>query len=440
MRSKSLKRALSYLLSVTLVIACLCFGSTPAGADSTLDQLKAEQAAIQQKIAENKQKLSSLESDINNQEAYLSTLEADISYTRNQIDNLLEQKDIIDSQVTAVEETIKNYQAQIEQINSDIATADTKIETAEKNVKKAYDGLSERLESAYIAGADTNLKILLSSDSIATFLTRLEMMKRVSENDAGLINQFKAEIEVLKLSKDSYAERTKSLAEKQAKIQEENQSLYAKQAELKNTQTQLEAAKKSLEEQYAKAQSYKNTLDQNSATYKNLIAKQQQEAAAAEKAIDDYIAAHASTSTNTDKEIIDSSTGYMFPLKYPGVHVTSHFGNRYIFGSTGNHGGIDLAASGIYGASIYASRGGKVILVAYEEKGYGNYVIIDHGDGYVTVYGHCSKVLVSQGQTVSKGQVIAKVGSTGRSTGPHLHFEVRKDNVRQDPLNYVTVP
>lgn len=440
MRSKLLKRALSYLLSFTFIISCVCFGSIPAGADSTLDQLKAEQAAIQQKIDENKQKLASLESDINNQEAYLATLEADIAYTRNQIDNLLEQKSIIDSQVKAVEDTIKNYQNEIEQINSDIVTADTKIKKAERKVKEAYNGLSNRLESAYIAGSDTNLKILLSSDSIATFLTRLEMMKRVSENDAGLINKFKAEIEVLKLSKDSYEERTKALAEKKEKIKEENLSLYAKQAELRSTQSQLEAAKRSLEDQYAKAQSYKDALDKNSATYKNLIAKQQQEAEAAEKAIDDYIAAHASHSTDTDKNIVDTSTDYMFPLKYPGVHVTSHFGNRYIFGSTGNHGGVDLAASGIYGASIYASRGGTVIRVAYEQNGYGNYIIIDHGDGYVTVYGHCSRVIVNQGQTVSRGQVIGYVGSTGRSTGPHLHFEVRKDNVRQDPLNYVTVP
>lgn len=440
MRSKSFKRALSYFLSVALLFSCLCFGSIPAGADSTLDELKAEQSALQQKIAENKQKLASLESDINNQEAYLSTLESDIAYTRNQIDNLLEQKDIIDSQVKAVEDTIKSYEAEIEQIKSDIATADTKIETAEDNVKDAYEGLSARLESAYIAGADTNLKILLSSDSIATFLTRLEMMKRVSENDTSLIDQFKAEIEVLKLSKDSYEERTKSLQEKTEQIKAENQSLYAKQAELKNTQSQLESAKKSLEDQYSKAQSYKESLDKNSATYKNLIAKQQAEEEAAEKAIDDYIAAHASHSTDTNQTVVDTSGKYMFPLKYPGVHVTSHFGNRYIFGSTGNHGGVDLAASGIYGASIYAARGGTVIRVAYEENGYGNYIIIDHGDGYVTVYGHCSKILVSQGQTVNKGDVIGKVGSTGRSTGPHLHFEVRKDNVRQDPLNYITVP
>lgn len=441
MKFKAFKRALAYLLCAVLVFSCVSFGPTNVGADSTLDKLRAEQEELQKKIAANKQRLASLESDINNQESYLATLDSDLDYTRNQIDNLLEQKDIIDSQVKAVEATIKSYDNEIEQINSDIITADAKIETAEKNVKTAYNNLSERLESAYITGTDTNLKILLSSDSIATFLTRLEMMKRVSENDAELMNKFKAEIEVLKLSKDSLKERTKSLNEKQAKIKEENQSLYEKQAELRKTKAQLETAKKSLETQYADAQAYKDKLDKNSSVYKNLIAKQQKEEAAAEAAIDAYIAEHASRSDGSGSGVVDSSTKFSFPLKYPGVHVTSTFGKRNLQGKWEGHGGTDFAASGIYGASIYASRGGTVIYTdPYCTTTYGKYVIIDHGDGYTTIYAHMSKILVSKGQTVSRGQVIGKVGSTGRSTAPHLHFEIRKDGERQNPMNYVSIP
>lgn len=442
MKSKTFKRIISYLLCSVLIFSCITFNSSHIDASSTLDDLRAEQEELQKKIAENKKKLASLESDINNQEAYLSTLDSDLAYTRNQIDNLLEQKDIIDSQVKAVEDTIKSYQNEIEQINSDIVTANSKIKTAQKNVKTAYNNLSDRLVSAYITGNDTNLKILLSSDSIATFLTRLEMMKRVSENDAALINKFKAEIEVLKLSKESLKERTKSLAEKKEKIKEENQSLYDKQKELKQTQSQLEAAKKSLETQYANTQAYKAKLDKNSASYKNLIAKQQAEEEAAEKAIDDYIAAHASHSGGSGGNVVDSSTKFSFPLDYPGVHVTSKFGKRNLWGKWEGHGGTDFAAAGIYGASIYASRGGTVIYTdpTGQKTTYGKYIIIDHGDGYTTIYAHCSKILVSQGQTVSRGQVIGKVGDTGRVSGPHLHFEIRKDGERQNPMNYVSIP
>lgn len=441
MKSKALKRVLSYLLCAILVFSCVCFSPMNVGADSTLDKLKAEQAALQQKISANKQRLAALESDINNQEAYLSTLDSDLDYTKNQIDNLLEQKDIIDSQVKAVENTIKSYQNEIEQINSDIITANSKIKTAQKNVKTAYNNMSARLESAYITGTDTNLKILLSSDSIATFLTRLEMMKRVSESDAELINKFKAEIEVLKLSKNSLQERTKSLAEKKEKIKEENQSLYEKQAELRQTKSQLDTAKKNLESQYASAQSYKDKLDKNSSAYKNLIAKQQREEEAAEAAIEAYIAEHASRSDGNGSGVVDKSTKFSFPLKYPGVHVTSTFGKRNLWGKWEGHGGTDFSAGGIYGASIYASRGGTVIYTdPYCTTTYGKYVIIDHGDGYTTIYAHMSKILVSKGQTVSRGQVIGKVGSTGRSSGAHLHFEIRKDGERQNPMNYVSIP
>ncbi len=441
MKSKTFKKVISYLLCSVLIFSCISFNTPQPDASSTLDQLRAEQEELQKKIAENKQKLASLESDINNQEAYLSTLDSDLAYTRNQIDNLLEQKDIIDSQVKAVEDTIKSYQNEIEQINSDIVTANSKIKTAQKNVKIAYNNLSDRLVSAYITGNETNLKILLGSDSIATFLTRLEMMKRVSENDAALIDSFKAEIEVLKLSKESLKERTKSLSEKKEKIKEENQSLYEKQAELEETKAQLETAKKNLETQYANTQAYKEKLDKNSATYKNLIAKQQAEEEAAEQAIDEYIKAHASSSSSGGT-VVDSSTNFSFPLDYPGVHVTSTFGRRNLWGKWEGHGGTDFAAAGIYGASIYASRGGTVIYTdpTGQKTTYGKYIIIDHGDGYTTIYAHCSKILVSQGQTVSRGQVIGKVGDTGRTSGPHLHFEIRKDGERQNPMNYVSIP
>ncbi len=443
MKSKVLKKVISFVLCFIFVFSSVSFNYNRTDAASTLEELKAEQAALQEKIAENKKKLASLESDINNQEAYMATLDADLDYTRNQIDNLLAQQDIIDAQVKAVEDTIKSYENEIEQINSDIVTADTNIEKAQKSVKKAYNSLSARLESAYITGNDTNLKILLGSDSIATFLTRLEMMKRVSEDDAARINSLKAEIEVLKLSKESLKERTQALAEKKIKIKEENQSLYEKQAELRQTEAQLKEAKNNLETKYANAEAYKNKLDKNSEAYKNLIAKQQQEEEAAERAIDEYIAQHASTSGGSGSGVVDSSTDFSFPLKASGIYISSGYGGRYLWGKWEGHGGTDFCIrGGSYGASIYASRGGTVIYTdpTGKQTTYGKYIIIDHGDGYTTIYAHCSQILVSQGQTVSRGQLIGKVGDTGRVSGPHLHFEIRKDNVRQNPMNYVTIP
>lgn len=102
------------------------------------------------------------------------------------------------------------------------------------------------------------------------------------------------------------------------------------------------------------------------------------------------------------------------------------------------HNGLDIADSGVYGQSIIAADGGTVTFAGNDGGGYGNYVVIDHGNGYVTLYAHCSSLAVSSGQYVSQGDVIAYVGSTGNSTGPHLHFEIQVDGSPQNPLEFVS--
>lgn len=143
----------------------------------------------------------------------------------------------------------------------------------------------------------------------------------------------------------------------------------------------------------------------------------------------------ASSSTVTTGEV--SSSGFIWPV--PSVHTIS---SSYGYREGGEfHTGIDIADGDCYGATIVASKGGTVEWAGYDDSGYGNYVIINHGDGYKTLYGHCSSVYVSQGQKVSQGQSICAIGSTGQSTGNHLHFEVRTGDQRSDrqnPLNYVS--
>jgi murein DD-endopeptidase MepM/ murein hydrolase activator NlpD len=141
-----------------------------------------------------------------------------------------------------------------------------------------------------------------------------------------------------------------------------------------------------------------------------------------------------STSKSTDSV---SSSGYLWPV--PSVHsISSTYGYRE---GGEYHTGLDIADGNCYGATIVASRSGTVEWAGYDDSGYGNYVIIDHGDGYKTLYGHCSSVYVSKGQKVTQGQSIAAIGSTGQSTGNHCHFEVRTGDQRSDrqnPLNYVS--
>lgn len=437
----NIKRLLSYMLCLCITVSCLALNSSPIAEATVLDDLKKAGEELSQKIENNKNKLDELKSDKSSQEEYLSTLQTNIEYTQNQLDNLNHQIDLIESQITEVEETIKNLEKEIEKLNSDIESTDSKIKKAEKNVKKAYEALSSRLRASYISGSDSNLKLLLGAKNISTFLRRLELMKRVSELEAKNINDFKAEAQVLELSKASLQERTEMLAEKKQTVKEENQSLYTKRTELNSKKVALNQASASLESQYNEVQQIIATLDRNSAYYQNLILKQEQEEAENAKAIDAYIAAHASVGNGGSGDVTVGSEKFMFPIQYQGAHLTSTFGWRTLYGQPNNHGGIDISAPNIYGQNIYASRAGTVIKAEYySNTGYGHYVILDHGDGYTTVYGHCSEVLVREGQYVNQGAVIARVGSTGNSTGPHLHFEVRYNNVKQNPLNYVSVP
>ncbi|MBQ9674139.1 MAG: peptidoglycan DD-metalloendopeptidase family protein [Ruminococcus sp.] len=141
-------------------------------------------------------------------------------------------------------------------------------------------------------------------------------------------------------------------------------------------------------------------------------------------------------SSKTYKSTV-SSSGFMWPV--PSVHTIS---STYGYREGGEfHTGLDIADGNCYGATIVASKAGTVEWAGYDDSGYGNYVIINHGDGYKTLYGHCSAVYVSQGQKVKQGQSIAAIGSTGQSTGNHCHFEVRTGDQRSDrqnPLNYVS--
>ncbi len=139
------------------------------------------------------------------------------------------------------------------------------------------------------------------------------------------------------------------------------------------------------------------------------------------------------SSSSTSSASSYGSGSFIWPVPYT-HNITSEFGMRW--GRL--HGGIDIAAGGVYGQPIVAADSGTVILAGNQGDGYGNYVIIDHGNGYKTLYGHMSSVAAYTGQQVSQGEVIGYVGSTGNSTGPHLHFEIRVNDVQTDPLGYVS--
>ena len=462
-----MKRLIAILICSLLVLTSVgfCF-STPSVYAATEEELEQELARIEAEIKANKKKIKSLDGEKESQQEYLDTLKSQIESVQKKADALNNQVKIIDNAINLCNTQIKQLKNEISTLVDEVSLAETQIKETTKNIENSKDELSAKIRASYINGNQSTLKILMGSDSLASFLTRLEMMKRMSENDKKVIDDFKKEAVLLKESKEKLQEKQAELVAKQQKIEETKQTAVEKKKELAEKQNEHKAAIAQLENDYKKVQNYIDKLDKSSSVYENYIKNLEAERAAADKEIEEIIKSYQATTTTQVANVIEtthyasngdpskdtsnqsttvpsyeSSASWGWPVgNYP-CYISSGYGNRSASISGWSfHGGTDIAGSGIHGQPVYASRAGTVIAAVWGTTGYGRYVVLDHGDGYSTVYGHCSNLLVSQGQYVAKGQKIAEVGSTGNSTGPHLHFEVRYNGVKQNPMNYVTKP
>lgn len=465
-----MKKVFALLLSFTLVIVSISFvipNSTAHAA--TQQELESKISDLDDEISKNKDILNSLKDKKESQQEYLDTLEKQISTVEDKVTTLETQISSIDEDIETCSNKIKQLKNEISVIKDEINAANEAIDETNGKIDSSKDLLAAKLRAAYMNGNESTLKILMGSDSLSGFLTSLEMMKRMSEDDKRVINEFKDTVTKLKDSKATLETKETELTEKSDEIQQQKDESVAKKKELVAKQNEHSATVKQLEGSYATVEKYISDLDKNSAVYENYIKSLQAERAKADAEIDAIIKAYQATTQPTtvqgstlpasNNDPTSASSGgsqnatspaggsyasnasWAWPLGNASCYISSGYGNRSASISGWSfHGGIDITGGGIYGKPVYASRGGTVIKASWGNTGYGNYVIIDHGDGFVSLYGHCSSLSVSTGQSVSKGQHIANVGSTGNSTGPHLHFEVRYNGAKQNPLNYVKKP
>jgi murein DD-endopeptidase MepM/ murein hydrolase activator NlpD len=243
---------------------------------------------------------------------------------------------------------------------------------------------------------------------------------------------------------------TDETAPQYSKIEKKN-VLTANQKEYKKTM-------KDLEKKYGEIEVYIAELDKSGKAYKdyikNLEAERKKADAEIDKILKDYYAtsnqqsttlqgsnSNPTTKPNSSGGGYNSNASWAWPLGKASCYISSHYGYRSA-SISGNsfHGGTDITGGGISGKPVYATRAGRVISAVTSNSGYGIYVLIDHGDGYSSLYAHMSARYVSTGDSVSKGQMIGRVGSTGNSTGPHLHFEISYYGEKKNPMNYVKKP
>ena len=350
--------------------------------------------------------INSLKNSINNAQKEIDDLKTEKNTIQNYINKLDKQISNLSSEIAAFEE-------KIEEKITDIEETKEALEEAKIACDEQYDSMKKRIQFIYENPSESIIEMLCASESVAEFLNRADYVASMSEYDKQMMEKLvqtkediaekeitlEAELEELELMQDEVEAQKKKV---DASINAKKGELSAKASELKDATTDQDDYKRQLEEQ-------ERLLND----------------------IEDQIARAANPDAYQG-----SVTGFIWPCPSY-TRISSYFGPRPqpTPGASTDHKGIDLAAP--YGSAILASAAGKVTTSTYS-KSAGNYIVIAHGNGMSTVYMHCSSLLVSVGETVSQGQRIAKVGSTGYSTGNHLHFGVIKRGVYVDPLGYVS--
>lgn len=428
-----------------LCLALVLLTGAPQARANELDDLKAEYDRLTQKIADSEKALNQIYADKNKQQEMLKEL-------NDQLDAIDRQMKVLNASITLLQTDVNSLQGTVTRYQTDIETLGIKIEDTNKEIAEKQGVMEStrqealgRMRASYLAGNPSKLEILLSSDDMSVFFYNMELLKQLAQKDEALIDKLKAETDALNELKKGMEKDKSDLEAIEVDLVVKLGDLKTKKAEKDAQADQFAAAQRSAAAKSERAKTELTKLDKNSAAYQAQIARFEREREEADRRIDEYIAQYGSSSGETVNPENDGTMTW--PVPYAGCKITSPFGWRddpFGSGSTKKHNGIDIVVTGgSAGKKIVAAQGGTVITAGWDNS-YGNYVIIDHGGGLFTVYGHASVLVVSKGQTVSKGQKIAEIGTTGASTGPHLHFEVRKNVngtvTRVDPMGYVRIP
>ena len=353
---------------------------------------------------------------------------ADIQSQKRVAEN---DKNRIDGEIAALNTQIQTAQAEISATDLVLQEKEAELHAAEVACDNQFRSFKTRARIMYENGPTTYIGIIFSSGSFSEFFSNIQVVKSLLDYDNKLLEERKAVREVIAAQKsDVEALRAEQLV-KHNTLSEMKATLYAKQQAQSAIVAQLEGQEKLLKERVEAQIAEEERIQKMIA---DAVAAQKAAELAAQQAAEQAAQQGSSTTVSV---ITTTGTGAMQWPCPSTKYVTSEFGTRSqpVAGASSNHKGIDIGAA--MGADVVAADSGTV-LFSGNSSSYGKYIVITHGNGVTTLYAHCSELLVKAGATVTKGQTIAKVGSTGISSGPHLHFEVSVNGVRQNPKNYVS--
>lgn len=385
--------------------------------------------ATSKAIEDAKKKVSSMEEEKKKVESALKELEGKKSDTAAYVKELDRNLSALAGELTKLEGDISRKEEQIEE-------AKAELETAKVTENRQYEDMKLRIQYMYENGQTGLLESMMQSESIAELLNRAEYASQITSYDRKMLEEYRKTRQEVALKEEALKTEHQELLTLQDSTKAKQSSvktlMASKEAELASYETKIASAQGEIDQYNAdiKAQ------EEHMARVEAEIRRKEEEARKAEEARRAEEAKKNQSSVGGDSTVKKGNTNFIWPCPASG-RISSAFGDRSspTEGASTNHKGIDIPAPS--GSSIVAAADGKVVISTYSYSA-GNYIMIDHGGGLTTVYMHCSQLLVKEGETVKQGQTIAKVGSTGYSTGPHLHFGVRSGGSYVNPSGYVS--
>lgn len=430
------------LKRILCAMLCVCMISIPMAIPTTV--------SAEDSISDLEQQLQQLEQENQKYQKILDDTKSDIAEKE-------EYKSALVSKVQVLDEKIAVTREKISSLNDDIKEKQDAYDKGLSEVEDQFDALANRLRILYMSGNATDLEIIFGAKDFSDLIDKMELVKSLANSDKELISEIQTKLDELSTKKESLEADKKDIETQQASLKSDQdefnklisdndeilKNLYASNSEAQNS---LESAALQSDEIEAKISQY--YAAQKAAAEHAAQASQSSSSSGSSSSSSSSSSSGSSSSgsssSGSSSVIVPSGSGFAWPT--PGfVSLSSEwFEDREVY----NHGGIDIAGAGIMGTPVVAAADGTVVATnsscthnwgkSYScgcGGGYGNYVMISHAGGKMTVYGHLTSLTVSSGQSVSRGQVIGYVGSTGNSTGPHLHYECRLNGVRYNPMS-----
>lgn len=385
-------RALSVLLALAMLVPLpkIVSPNVLAVTQAEIDSLKADAGDLDRQKAELQKQLKAIAADKN---------------------KAMDQKELLEQQINVIQSEVGNINQQISKYDELIIQAQTGIVQTEQEEAQLYELFCQRVRYMEEEGDVNYWAILFNAVSFSDLLDRLIMVDEIMEYDNAVMDSLIAKRQQLKQSKDQMEQaRTEQQAAKEKQVAARKE-LESRESEVDKLISQINKQKNQVEHSVKELEALAKQMDAE-------IARKQKELAA-------QLAAQGKK--------ITSESGYKWPLP-DYTNLSSLFAGRKdpFTGKPATHSGIDVPAP--KGVKILSAKSGVVLTSAYNSGGYGNYVVVDHGNGNTTLYAHMSSRAVKVGDVVKQGQVLGYVGTTGRSTGNHLHYEIRENNTRIDPV------